>query len=99
MCEYDIVSAIKITEEADGTLTPVKSNPAVPVEMLKKVQDLLKSGINIKDIVDRLRTETVPKGYPCHPWRSGVYDMSVCVVCEYCVCMYCVHVVIKQNEH
>ena len=89
-------------EEANGTLTPVKSNPAVPVEMLKKVHNLLKSGISIEDVVDRLRTETVPKGYPCHPWLSGVYVMyyaqHVYVVWWYmyivcvclCVCM-CVH--------
>ena len=76
--------------------------PAVPLEMLKKVHNLLKSGISIEDVVDRLRTKTVPKGYPCHPWLSGVYVMyyaqHVYVVWWYmyivcvclCVCM-CVH--------
>lgn len=103
ICENDIVVYTCILciniEKADGTLTPVRSNPAVPVEMLKKVQDLLKGGISIEDIVDRLRTETVPKGCPCHPWRSGVYICVVCgnyvqwymfVVCvlHVCLCMY-----------
>ena len=72
----------------------MKPNPAVPVETLKKVQDLLKGGISIEDIVDRLRTETDPTGYPCHPWRSGVY-ISVYVLyvdTVYVMCMYSVHV-------
>ena len=57
---------INNTEKADSALTPVWSNPAVPVELFEKVQDVLKGGISIKDTVDHLRTETVPKGYPCH---------------------------------
>lgn len=76
---------INNTEKADGTLTPVRSNPAVPVELLKKVQDLLKGGISIEDIVDRLRTETVPKGYPCHPWRSGMYTCII-MCCMWKLC-------------
>ena len=56
----------------------MKSNPAVPVEMLKKVHNLLKSGISIEDVVDRLRTETVPRGYPIHPWLSGVCVIITC---------------------
>ena len=70
-----------IIEEANGTLIPVKSNPAVPVEMLKKVHNLLKSGISIEDIVDRLRTETFPMGYPCHPWLSRCV-LYVDIVCN-----------------
>ena len=89
---------INNTEKADGTLTPVWSNPAVPVELLKKVQDLLKGGISIEDIVDRLRTEAVPKGVPMPPlairyvymynyvlYVEIMYSGTTCSVCIACV--------------
>ena len=58
-----------LTEQPDGTVKATKLNPAVSVQTIREVQQMMKSGLDIRDIVDRLRTQTVPKGYP---WRSGM---------------------------
>ena len=61
-----------LTEQPDGAVKAKKLNPAISVQTIHEVQQMMKSGLEIRDIVDRLRTQTVPKGYPCHPWRSGM---------------------------
>ena len=59
-------------EKPDGTVKAKKFNPAISVQTIAEVHELMKSGLDIADIVDRLRTQTVPPGYSCHPWRSGM---------------------------
>lgn len=61
-----------LTEQPDDTVKAKKLNPAVSVQTIREVQQMMKSGLDIRDIVDRLRTQTVRKEYPCHPWRSGM---------------------------
>ena len=59
-------------EQPDGTVKAKKHNPAISEQTITEAHELMKSGLDIADIVDRLRTQAVPAGYPCHPWQSGM---------------------------
>lgn len=57
-------------ETSSGKLLPVRTNPAVPMEVLKEIQAWKDAGANEDDWVQRLRVRTVPPGYVPHPWSS-----------------------------
>ncbi len=52
----------------------------VPQEVLREISGLLRDGICMPDIIDRLRCHTVPNGYKFHTWRQGTtaYTVQVC---------------------
>ena len=58
---------------ADGTVTAIHPDPAVPKEMLGEIAGWKRSGLTDDDVIDRLRVRTVPAGYPIHPWSPGIY--------------------------
>ena len=64
---------------SSGDVIAEEHNPAVPRELLAEVLSLRKDGILMEDIVSRLRSRTVPSGYPYHPWRtlSGTDESSL----------------------
>lgn len=55
----------------DGSVTANLPNPAVPVDTLKEILQWRNGGAEEDDIIDRLRTRTVPEGYTPHPWSPG----------------------------
>lgn len=46
-------------------------NPAVPTTVLQEIVLWKAMGVSMDDIVDRLRTRTVPSGYALCMWTPG----------------------------
>ena len=57
----------------DGSVVAKTANPAVPTALLQEVLTWQKQGISMSDIIDRLRSRTVPQGYIPHSWNPGIY--------------------------
>ena len=64
-------------------------NPAVSSDVLKEIWEWKQQGATLEDVIDRLRSRTVPPGYVPHPWTHGEN-------CDTCICMY-VCVVLLHN--
>lgn len=60
-------------EQPDGTVKAKKHNPAISQQTITEVHELMKSCLDIADIVDKLRIQAVPAGYSCYPWQSGMW--------------------------
>ena len=43
----------------------------MPQEVISEVNSLQRSGLCMEDIISRLRSRTVPSGFPFHNWREG----------------------------
>ena len=63
--------ATTLLANADGTITAETPSPSVPERLLKEIWQLRQSGLCYEDIIDRLRSRTVPQGYPIHSWKPG----------------------------
>lgn len=46
---------------------------SIPQEVLHEISGILRDGVSMEDIIDRLRCWTVPSGYAFHTWREGMY--------------------------
>lgn len=66
-----VIHVFHCTVDADGCISAECPDPAISQTILKEVWEWKRSGVNTDDIVDRLRTRTVPSGYPIHPWILG----------------------------
>ena len=55
LCE---ILTLILTEQPDGTVKAKKLNPAISVQTIREVQQMMKSGLDIRDIVSRLRTQS-----------------------------------------
>ena len=69
----------------DGSVTAEQPNDAISEETLQMILDWKRSGLEMNNIIDRLRSKTIPPGYPIHPWCPGrivwqVYMMWVIIV-------------------
>ena len=53
----------------DGFVRAVAYNPAVPDSTLQDVWKWKREGLGDKDVIDRLRTRTIPAGFPLHKWK------------------------------
>jgi len=42
-----------------------------PTELIQQIWDWKCSELSTEDIISRLRSKTVPCGYPIHNWRDG----------------------------
>ena len=56
---------------ADGSVVTQQPNDAVSEHTLKMILKWRNDGVGMDDIIDRLRTQTVPAGYPIHSWIAG----------------------------
>ena len=56
---------------ADGKIVAELSNPAVEEDLLKEIWLMKVIGIPWEDIIQRLRTRTVPAGYTYCTWQKG----------------------------
>ena len=52
-----------------------RPNPAVSSSLLQEIWNWKQKGVSMTDIVSRLRTRTVPSGYPYHTWKPGKYSI------------------------
>ena len=61
---------------SDGDVVGEEPNPAVPTEVLTEILHLKKE-MSMEDVISRLRSRTVPPGYPYHTWRilSGKFAL------------------------
>jgi len=64
-----------------ATLVTQDTKSPVPQEVICEIAALMKDGISLEDIVSRLRSRTVPNGYPVHPWREGVFKGIIIYIC------------------
>lgn len=62
---------MSILVNTDGCIKAECPNPAVPECVLQDVLEWKRSGVSTDDVIDRLRAQTVPPGYPVHPWAHG----------------------------
>ena len=92
------VCCVCTIEQSDGTVKAKKFNPAISMQTITDIHELMKSGLDIADIVDRLRTQTVPPGYPCHPWRSGIVTINVYIAVLYTPCTLYSIIIIPVSE-
>ena len=67
----------------DGNIGAEHHNPAVPSDVLKEIWEWKQQGATLEDVIDRLRSRTVPPGYEPHPWTHGE-NCDTCI----CTCMY-----------
>lgn len=65
-----------IAEKPNGDVCAEKPNPAVSNTILKEIYQLRECNISMDNIIDRLRTRTVPSGYTYHTWKKGVNLMA-----------------------
>ena len=56
---------------ADGTVNAEKPYDAVTEHTLNMIAKWRSDGIEMDDVIDRLRAQTVPAGYPIHSWIAG----------------------------
>ena len=56
---------------ADGSVCSKRANPAVPPALMTEISQWAEAGVSMDDVVERLRTRTVPPGYPLFPWMAG----------------------------
>lgn len=68
---YLYVLFVHLTVTSDGTVTAEKPDGAVSEATLLKILGWKEAGASMDDIIDRLRTQTVPTGYAIHPWIPG----------------------------
>lgn len=54
--------------DLDGELKAVKSNPAVPADVLFQVSQLKKFGVTWSDIIQKIRLQMVVSGYIPQTW-------------------------------
>ena len=60
----------------NGVMVAEQPNPIVPQEVLREVWHFKRvEGLSDADVIDRLRTRTVPTGYPIHNWRKGTVNV------------------------
>lgn len=52
-------------------MTAEMPDGAVSEATLHMVLEWKKSGVGMDEIINRLRAQTVPPGYPVHPWNPG----------------------------
>lgn len=55
-----------------GQVMARKSTPFVKKEVITEIHMLQGQGLDMKDILNRLRPQTVPAGYCYHPWKPGI---------------------------
>ena len=55
----------------DGKIVAVQPNAAVADSLIGDIFKWKEEGISMDDIIDQLRAQTVPTGYPFHPWKNG----------------------------
>lgn len=67
-----ILSFFFDSEMGDGHIQALKTNPAVPSEILAEIFRWKQSGVDDKDCIQRLRLKTVSTGYSLCTW-SGKY--------------------------
>ena len=69
LCALEVILHynVKIVKE-DGSVTAILPNEAISGATLQMILDLRRSGLNMDDIIERLRSQTVPSVYPIHPW-------------------------------
>lgn len=69
-------SYLHVLGVGDGDVVGEEPNPAVPTEVLTEILHL-KEEISMEDVISRLRSRTVPPGYPYHTWRilSGKFAL------------------------
>ena len=60
----------------NGTFMAERPNPAVSSSLLQEIWNWKQKGVSMTDIVSRLRTRTVPNGYPYHTWKPGKYSLA-----------------------
>ena len=62
---------LQIEQLPDGTITTEGNSYIVPQQVLHDIRNRMRQGINMKDVVNRLHTRTVPSGYQYHTWITG----------------------------
>ena len=62
---------LHFTVNSDGSVTAEMPDGAVSEATLHMVLEWKKSGVGMDEIINRLRAQTVPPGYPVHPWIPG----------------------------
>ena len=55
----------------DGGVVGEHPNPAVPPSTLREIGARLLQGATLEDVIDCLRSRTVPAGYELHTWKLG----------------------------
>lgn len=67
-----------VTANDDGKVhvTAINPNPAVSTELLIEISGWMQSGATIEDVIDRLRTRTVPNGYSYRTWIPGIWHAT-----------------------
>ena len=55
----------------DGSVTAELPNDAISETTLRMILDWKMTGATMDEIIDRLRSQTVPRGYPIHEWTPG----------------------------
>ena len=55
----------------DGSVTAELPNDAISETTLRMILDLKMTGATMDKIIDRHRSQTVPRGYPIHEWTPG----------------------------
>ena len=55
----------------DGSIMAELPNDTIPETTLRLIHEWKMSGTMMDDIIDRLRSQTVPHGYPVHEWIPG----------------------------
>lgn len=58
--------------EEQSVLVAEDNTSMVPTEVLQEILNWRKDGISLDDIISRLRSRTVPSGYPIHTWKDGI---------------------------
>ena len=70
LCEI-LTLILCLTEQPDGTVKEKKLNPAISVQTIHEVQQMMKSGLDIRDIVSRLRTQNSSSLSPMAIWYAS----------------------------
>lgn len=66
----------------DGSVVGECYNVAVTTSLLVEIHDWMCNGATMIDVIDRLRTRTVPAGYTPHSWHIGIlYIVTVSEMC------------------
>lgn len=62
----------------NGSIVAERHNPAVPNAVLRQIWEWKLQGATPEDVIDRLRSRTVPPGYVPHAWSPGKdFDIEV----------------------
>lgn len=61
---------------SNGTVTAILPNPAMCTEVLTEVLEWKSAGLKDIDIINNLRSRTVPPGYQYQTWKQGDNSMS-----------------------